>query len=479
MGRMVPIIIPFGIIGADSAIGIAIDQPCNVAVILGRQMDGPAKIMGANSLGDLDQDRLFRLVVNLVDRIQPEAIETVFVQPEKRVLDEEAPDGVELIGDGTAPRGVALRMEEFGRVEPQIIPVRAEMVVDDIQKDHQPARMSGVDQALQPLRPAIGDMRRIEQHTIIAPAAHAGKLRDGTKLDRGDAKIGEMVEARLHTVECALGRESADMKLVKHGLVPGAALPFCLPVESLRIDQHGCAMHIASLRASRRIGDIDAAGRHEIIVASRISCVLCSEPAAVLLIHLETVRTKQQPHLRAGRRPDAELPSARPRRFGAPASAERAHFRGSMLSSTDTARPPTMTGAPGSIASQSGSIAPALVSISQRHFVSLRCSGMVNSISSARGFSMMASECSPAPFSISPMHPFMPLSQSWPSITMPSGRNQMTSGICFLPTGSPWRNFCARSSWRVCRIRISPATKAAKSWSPCSQSSQFISVSWQ
>ena len=120
------------------------------------------------------------------------------------------------------------------RVGVKIVPIRSEVIVDDVEEDHQTALMRGVDQLLQPFGPAIGHVRRIEQNAVIAPAARAGELSDGTKLDRRHARRREMIETTTHAVEIVRVAECADVKLVEDGLFPRSAAPVAAPVDTPR-----------------------------------------------------------------------------------------------------------------------------------------------------------------------------------------------------------------------------------------------------
>ena len=62
-------------------------------------------------------------------------------------VDRRAPGRLVPVGEGMRRDGV-----EVGALGP-------EMVVDDVEQDHQAARVGGVDQRLQVLRPAIGGIR--------------------------------------------------------------------------------------------------------------------------------------------------------------------------------------------------------------------------------------------------------------------------------------------------------------------------------
>jgi hypothetical protein len=151
----------------------------DVAIILGGQVDVAAGDAAAYRFGDLLQKRLFRLMLDLVDRVETQSVEAVFLQPEERILDEEVAHRALLIGDRRSPGCLSLGMKELRRVEAEIVPVRSEMVVDDVEEQHESALVGLVDEPLQPLRSAIDAVRRVEEHAVIAPAAPAAELRDG------------------------------------------------------------------------------------------------------------------------------------------------------------------------------------------------------------------------------------------------------------------------------------------------------------
>jgi len=67
--------------------------------------------------------------------------------------------------------------EEGRRIAAEEIALRAEVIVDDVQKHRQPAQMRLVDQRLEVLRPAIGAVGCIPEHAVIAPAAAAKEVR--------------------------------------------------------------------------------------------------------------------------------------------------------------------------------------------------------------------------------------------------------------------------------------------------------------
>src|SRR3546814_13920072 len=78
--------------------------------------------------------------------------------------------------DRRAPRCMAIFGEEIRCVGMQVIAVRSEVVVDDIDEDHQAERVRRVDQLLEFIRRAVGRVRRIRQHPVVAPVARTREV---------------------------------------------------------------------------------------------------------------------------------------------------------------------------------------------------------------------------------------------------------------------------------------------------------------
>src|SRR3546814_14620054 len=73
----------------------------------------------------------------------------------------------------------------------QVIAVRSEVVVDDIDEDHQAERVRRVDQLLEFIRRAVGRVRRIRQHPVVAPVARTREVIEWHQVDSGDAALDE------------------------------------------------------------------------------------------------------------------------------------------------------------------------------------------------------------------------------------------------------------------------------------------------
>ena len=65
--------------------------------------------------------------------------------------------------------------------------------------------MGGVDEPGEPLRAAVGAVRREDEDAVVAPAALAGERRDRHQLDRGDAELGQRGQPRGRRVERSFG----------------------------------------------------------------------------------------------------------------------------------------------------------------------------------------------------------------------------------------------------------------------------------
>src|SRR4051794_5599965 len=93
-----------------------------------------------------------------VNRVQPQAVDMELLDPVECVADEEVPHCIAARAievDSRAPRRFVPLGEEARSIKGQVIPVGPEVVVDTIEKHHQTARMSRLDQCFQILGAAI------------------------------------------------------------------------------------------------------------------------------------------------------------------------------------------------------------------------------------------------------------------------------------------------------------------------------------
>ena len=77
-------------------------------------MDLALRMRARTASGDLLEDRLLRLVVDLIDRIEAQTVEAILLQPVERVSMKKSPHRRLLVGDGGAPRRLALGWKKSG-----------------------------------------------------------------------------------------------------------------------------------------------------------------------------------------------------------------------------------------------------------------------------------------------------------------------------------------------------------------------------
>src|SRR5499427_7521946 len=107
--------------------------------------------------------------------IEPKTVETIALEPVERIADREGPHLWNVVIDGVAPRRMS-RGEECRRVMVEIVTFRTEMIVDDVEKHHEPVGMRLVDQRSQIIGPPVGAVRRIKQDAVVSPISPAGEV---------------------------------------------------------------------------------------------------------------------------------------------------------------------------------------------------------------------------------------------------------------------------------------------------------------
>ena len=174
---------------------------------------------GVDAVGELREHVPVGVVLDRVDGIDAQAVDAVVAHPELGVLDRPlAHSGLRVV-ERLPPRRHAEAVCEVRPERAQRLVPRAEVVVDDVEHDGEALTMGGVDEARQPLRTAVGGVRREGVEPVVAPAAVAREGRHRHQLDCGDAELAQPAQARDHAVERARGRERADVELVEDELV--------------------------------------------------------------------------------------------------------------------------------------------------------------------------------------------------------------------------------------------------------------------
>src|SRR5664280_582458 len=120
----------------------------------------------------------------------------------------------------------------------QVIPGRAEVVVDHVEDDPEPALVAGVDEPLSRLRATVGLVHREEGYPVVPPAVSAVEGGHWQQLDHVDAKSDQVVQPRDGGVQGALGGKGADVQLVDDAALQGYAAPSPVPPAIRRVVQH-------------------------------------------------------------------------------------------------------------------------------------------------------------------------------------------------------------------------------------------------
>ena len=224
-----------------------------------------------------------------VDRVEAQSVEAVFHDPVERILGEEASDLRSAEVDRRAPGRLEVVAEYGRRVARQIVSVGAEVIVDDVEENHQIKIVRGVDQRLQLVGRPVGRIRRERQHAVVAPVAPAEKIIDRHQLDCGDAEGSQTRQVARNAAEPA---ERPTMQLVEHRLRPWSAAPMAVaPLVGTGIDHDTAVVHVAGLRPGGRIGHALPAREHIVVARSGATRRFHLEPAVALLLHRNRLRT--------------------------------------------------------------------------------------------------------------------------------------------------------------------------------------------
>ena len=144
---MVQIIVPLS--GKTLRPAVAARQQAGlIAVIFKNEMDFAIGDLAADGFPDLGDNVRAAVVINRVHRIKAQPVEMVFFEPVKCIVDKVVAHYPVMRGgeiDRGSPRRVAALGKEVWRDRRQVIPLWAEMIVNHIEQDREPARMARLD----------------------------------------------------------------------------------------------------------------------------------------------------------------------------------------------------------------------------------------------------------------------------------------------------------------------------------------------
>ena len=106
-----------------------------------------------HALGELGEDVPRRVVLHRVHRVEPQPVEVVLLQPQLRVVDASARTTARprSRSSGRAPRRL-VRLREVRSELAEVVAIRPEMVVDDVEDHAEPDLVARADQTLELLR---------------------------------------------------------------------------------------------------------------------------------------------------------------------------------------------------------------------------------------------------------------------------------------------------------------------------------------
>ena len=329
MQHVVDVVVPLCGVPARLAVFAADQAPRLVLFILQNKMDMPAGCCHAYPLGKFLQQVLRAVVEDGVHRIQPQAVEVELRDPVEGVVDHEfahrtAVRPVEI--DRRAPRCLVTIGKGLRRDRVDIGALGTEMVVDDIEQNHQPTGVGGFDQRLQVLGPPVGRIRSERQHPVVAPVPAAGKITDRHDLDCGNAKPDQVVELRNRCTKRALGRKGADVQLVDDRLLPGTAAPAGIaPQVGRRVDDLARPVHVLRLIPRGRVRDAELVRQNEAVSCTGAGAIGDEfVPAPADRLHSHCLAAELDLNLPVGRRPKPEAYPAVVLQFGAEGHVVRA-----------------------------------------------------------------------------------------------------------------------------------------------------------
>jgi hypothetical protein len=212
----------------------------------------------AQRLGELANDIRPARVAKGVHGIEPQPVEAILLRPVERVVHEiishrAARGSIEV--DRGAPGRALRRIEELRAIHMQIVAVRTEVVVHDIEQDHQPQGMRAIDEGFQLVRCTVAGRGRERQHAVVPPVARARKCRKRHELQCGNAERGQLGQPGGGRGEGALRGERADVQFVHDGIRPGTSAPHGLaPGVRARIDDAARFVHAIRIAARGGIG---------------------------------------------------------------------------------------------------------------------------------------------------------------------------------------------------------------------------------
>jgi hypothetical protein len=197
-----------------------------------------------------------------VHGVQSQRIDMVLGDPVQRVVDDEPADLVAaraVVVHRAPPRG-AVSLGEVGTEGVEVIPLRTDVVVHDVEHHREPLGVCCVHESLEPIRSAVRALDRVQVDAVVAPVAPPRELGHRHDLDRRHAELAEPGQIGDRRVERTLVGEGAYVQLVDDVVRLRDPTPLAVgPPKGRGVDDAGRAVHPLRLEAAHRVGQIPGA----------------------------------------------------------------------------------------------------------------------------------------------------------------------------------------------------------------------------
>src|SRR4051812_2110318 len=137
----------------------------------------------------------------------------------------------------------------------QIVAVRSEMIVDNVEDHAEPFSVRGVYESAEIVRRPIEARWGEQVDAVVAPAEATWEIGDRHDFDRRNADVREVIEPLHRGAESPLRRKSPDMQLVEHLVAHVHAGPLTVgPTEACGVDHCRRAVRSIRLKTGHGIG---------------------------------------------------------------------------------------------------------------------------------------------------------------------------------------------------------------------------------
>ncbi len=257
MQGVMKIIRPLGVHSVP-AVFAGLDDAGVVKVAFGYKIMRRTRVPGkpGRLFSELGQKMFRPEVEDPVHRVQAESVYMEIPEPVKRVADKEIPyrPAVPAVVIYSLAPGGAVPVGKIRPVTSEIVPFRAEMVINHVEDHGQSGFMAGVYELFEFPRAAVGSLRRVRIGAVITPVPAARKLRDGHKFHRVDPQFFQVAQSFPDPGEAAPRRESTGVELVNYHFFRRYAFPApVFPFKSGMIQDLGRPVYALRLKSGSRI----------------------------------------------------------------------------------------------------------------------------------------------------------------------------------------------------------------------------------